>query len=194
MTRLTAIVLAAAAALGVDQKAEQGPPAAQVAVTAELACLHCTFGQGDGCAACLRINDETPVLLEGKTAQQFMADRLDHKVVFIEGALSVNKDKRLVLTSDQGRMLTDADKGKVPEKGQARVVGTPCCGHCDLGLAEQCTLAVRNASNPVLLDGKLATECAEEGKAAQTVTVIGKLSIDKKGIVRLDATKVETKK
>jgi predicted nucleic acid-binding protein len=195
MTRLAVIVLAlAAAGATADDKKPEQAPSAQVAITAELACMHCTFGEGESCAVCLKLDEKTPILLAGKTAKQFEEDSLSKKVVVIEGALSLNKDKRLVLTSDAGRLLTDADKGKVPEKGEARVVGLACCGRCDLALCDECTLAIKNAGGPIVLDGKLAAQHAEEGKEAKMVTTTGKLFIDKRGLLRLDAKKVEFKK
>jgi hypothetical protein len=196
MIRLGVIVLALAAASAAadDKKADKPAPSAQVAVTAELACLHCTFGEGDGCAVCLKLDDKTPVLLAGKIAKQFEEDRLRKKAVTVEGALSLNKDKRLVLTGDAGRLLTDADKGKVPDKGEARVVGLACCGRCDLNLCDECTVAIKNAGGPIVLDGKLAAQHAEEGKEARPVTATGKLFLDKRGLIRLDAKKIEFKK
>src|SRR5437763_16427319 len=93
------------------------PPAAKTTVTAELACLHCTFGEGDGCAVCLKVDDKTPVLLAGKVARQFEEMRLSKKVVVVEGVLSLDKNKHLVLTGDSGRLYTDKDKGKCPDEG-----------------------------------------------------------------------------
>jgi hypothetical protein len=156
--------------------------------------MHCTFGEGDHCAVCLKLDDKTPVLLAGKTAKQFEEDRLSGKVVVIEGTLSLNKDKRLVLTSDAGRFFTDADRNKAPAKGEVRVVGLACCGKCDLGLCDECTLAIKNAGNPIVLDGKLAAQHAEEGKEAKQATVTGKLFLDKRGLIRVEAKKVEVKK
>ena len=167
---------------------------AQVVITAELACLHCDFGEGESCAVCLKLDDKTPVRLAGKAAKQFEELRLDKKVLVAEGTLSVGKDKRLVLTSDKAHLYTDKDKGKVPEKGQALVVGVGCCGKCDLDLCDECTLAVRNDKQPIVLDGKLATQHAEEGKGGRKVTATGKLFVDKRGLLRLDAKAVKLDK
>src|SRR5262245_59427073 len=104
MTQFAVLLLSLAA--GADDAKKPVPPA-RVTLTAELACTHCTFGEGDTCAVCLKIDDKTPVLLAGKTAKQFSDESLTKKVVVIEGVLSVNKDKRLVLTSDEGRFYTD---------------------------------------------------------------------------------------
>jgi len=41
-------MLLALAAAGADKEAKKPAPAARVTITAELACLHCTFGEGDG--------------------------------------------------------------------------------------------------------------------------------------------------
>lgn len=193
MMQLIAVVLLLAAPAE-DKKPEKAPPAARATITAELACMHCTFGEGERCAVCLKLDDKTPVLLAGKTAKQFEDDRLTKKVVVIEGVLSRTKEGSVVLTSDQGRFFTDKDKGKVPEKGEAWVVGDACCGRCDLGLCEECALAVKNAFAPIVLDGKLAAQHAEEGKEAKTVTATGRLFLDKRGVLRLDAKKVELKK
>jgi hypothetical protein len=167
------------------------PPPARVVVTGEVACLHCHFGVGEDCAPCLKMDEDTPLLLAGKVAKEYEAITFDKKVVVIEGTLSVNKDKRLVLTSDKGKLLTAKDKDKAPAGGQACVVGTPTCGKCDLGLCEECTLAVVNAGSPIILDGKLAVGHAEDVKG---ITVVGRLFVDKRGLLRLSATKVDLAK
>jgi hypothetical protein len=193
MNSLTLVLLAALP--GADQKAPAKPaaPPARVTVTAETACLHCTFGEGDGCALCLKLDDKTPVLLEGKAAKPFFASRLDGKVVVAEGALALSKDKRLVLTCENVHAWTDKDKGKAPEKGKVRVAGSACCGSCDLGVCDECTLAVGNGALPVVLDGKLAAGHAE-AKDGQTLTAVGKLFRDKRGLLRLQADAVDLKK
>jgi hypothetical protein len=176
-----------------DKEAKPAPKPARVVITAELACLHCTFGEGDGCAVCLKLNATTPVLLAGKVAKQFHEDRLGKKVVVVEGALSRNKDKRLVLTGDTGRFYTAKDKGKAPAKGEVRVAGLACCGQCDLKVCDECTLAVSNGKLPIILDGKLASDHVEKSDG-KTITASGKLFIDKRGLVRLDAKKVDLSK
>jgi hypothetical protein len=195
MTRLAVCLLALiAVAAEPDAKApKKAPPPAKVAVTAELACLHCTFGEGESCAVCLKLDDKTPLVLEGKVAKQFMEDRLSRKVVVIDGTLTI-KDKRLVLTSDAGHLYTDKDKGKAPEKGQLRVSGLACCGSCDLNVCDSCTLAVQNGKGAVILDGKLAVQHGAHASEEKKVTVIGKPYIDKRGLLRLDAQKVEFEK
>jgi hypothetical protein len=192
MTPLTLVLLAALPAA--DQKAPAKPaaPAARVTVTAETACLHCTFGEGEHCALCVKLDDKTPVLLEGKAAKPFFAARLDGKVVVAEGTLALSKDKRLVLTCDNVHAWTDKDKGKSPDKGKVRVAGTACCGQCDLGVCDACTLAVGNGTLPVVLDGKLAAGHAE-AKDGQTLTAVGKLFRDKRGLLRLQAESVDVK-
>jgi hypothetical protein len=169
-------------------------PSAHVAVTGELACLHCTFGEGDGCAVCLKLDDKTPVLLAGKAAEDFFKQRFSKKVVTARGTLALNNDKRMVLTSSDAHLFSDKDKEKVPEKGEVQVTGIQCCGHCDLDLCEDCTVAVKNAAFPIILDGKLAKQHAAEGKEPKTVTASGCLFIDKRGLVRLDAKKLEVEK
>jgi hypothetical protein len=189
MSSLPALLLCLAVTAA-DKDAKPAPQPARVTVTAELACLHCTFGEGDGCAVCLKLDAKTPVLLAGKIAKQFHEDRLGKKVVVVEGTLSRNKDKRLVLTGDSGRFYTDKDKGKVPAKGEVRVAGKACCGQCDLKVCDECTLAVVNGKLPIILHGKLASGHAEKGDG-KTITASGKLFIDKRGLVRLDARKVD---
>jgi hypothetical protein len=192
MTSLTIVLLAALPAA--DQKAAAKPaaPPARVTVTAATACLHCSFGEGDHCALCLKLDDKTPVLLEGKSAKPFFAGRLDGKVVVAEGTLALSKEKRLVLTCAGVHAWTDKDKGQAPDKGKVRVAGTACCGQCDLGLCDTCTLAVANSALPVVLDGKLAAGHAE-AKDAQALTATGKLFRDKRGLLRLQAESVDVK-
>jgi hypothetical protein len=193
MTTLTFVLLAALP--GADQKAPAKPatPPARVSVTAPTACLHCSFGEGEDCALCLKLDDKTPVLLEGKAARPFFEGRLDGKVVVAEGTLTLSKDRRLVLTCENVHAWTDKDKGKAPEKGKVRVAGTAVCGQCDLGVCDECTLAVGNGALPVVLDGKLAAGHAE-AKEAQTLTAVGKLFRDKRGLLRLQAESVDLKK
>jgi hypothetical protein len=194
MTQLAVLLLTLAAPTADDAKKPVVPPAARVTITAELACLHCTYGQGDGCAVCLNLGEKTPVLLAGKAAKQFEDERLSNKVVVAEGTLSLNKDKRLVLTSDNAHVYTDKDKGKAPDKGLVRVAGNACCAKCNLELCDECTVAIKNAALPIVLDGKLAAQHAMEGKEPQPSTAVGKLFLDKKGLLRLDATKFEMNK
>jgi hypothetical protein len=190
MSSIAALVVALALPAA-EPQAKEAP--ARVTLTAELACLHCTFGEGDGCAVCLKLDDRTPILLAGKVAKQFEKDNLSKKVVVIEGVLSV-KDRKLLLTADAGRFGTDADKDRAPAKGQARVVGQPCCGMCDLMLCDACILAIRNAAFPLVLDGKLAFQHAEQGKEAKSVTTSGTLFLDKTGLLRLRAASVTLEK
>jgi hypothetical protein len=110
------------------------------------------------------------------------------------GTLSLNKDKRPVLTNGEARLVDEKDKGKIPEKGQVQVKGTQCCGHCDLDLCTECTVAVKNAAFPIILDGKLALQHSSEGMEAKTFVATGRLFIDKRGLVRLDAVKLDTEK
>jgi hypothetical protein len=193
MTHLTWLLLALPLVAGADpQETKKPAPAAEVVITAELACLHCNFGQGDGCAACLKLDDKTPVVLAGKAAQQFHDQRFSKKTVVAVGTLTLNKDKRLLLTSADTHLFDEKEKGKVPEKAQVQVKGVQCCGHCDLDLCEDCTVAIKNTTFPVVLDGKLAKQHAAEGKQVKIIVATGKLFIDKRGLVRLDAVKLET--
>jgi hypothetical protein len=189
MTKLAVLVLALAVPAA-DKDAKKPAPA-RVTITAELACLHCTYGLGDNCAVCLNLGEKTPVLLAGKTVKQFEQDSLTKKVVVAEGTLALTKDKYLVLTSDEGRFWTDKDKGKAPDKGMVLVAGNACCGKCNLELCDECTVAIKNADFPIVLDGKLAAQHAMEGKDPQPSTAVGKVFLDKKGLLRLEATKFE---
>lgn len=189
MTRLVPLLLILAAPAAADEAKKPTPStAARVTVTAELACLHCTFGEGDGCAVCLKLDAKTPLLLAGKAAKQFEAMRLSKKAVVARGTLALDKNKRLVLTSDEARLATDKDSAAAPPRGQVRVEGTPVCGSCDLKLCDECTLAVANGAAPIILDGKLARDHAEGAKG---ITVVGRVFVDRRGLLRLDATKVD---
>lgn len=192
MQAITMLLLLSAFADAKDEK--KVTPAAQVTVTASLVCMHCDFGEGEGCAAALKIDDKTPILLEGKASKEFYKMRFDGKVLVASGVLSINKDKRLVLTSDSAHLLGDADKGKAPAQGQIRVIGAPVCGRCELALCDECTLAILNATTPIVLDGELASQHAEEGKASKQASVVGKPYIDKRGLLRLNAKDVKLEK
>lgn len=188
-----AVMLLALTAPAADPKEPVKTPPAKVVVTAELACMHCTFGEGDGCAACLKIDDKTPVLLSGKIGKEFIDERLAKKVVVVEGALGL-KDKRMDLKADSIRYVGDKEKDKgIPEKGLARIVGAPACAKCDLNIGKECLLAIINPGTPIVLDGKLASKCAEDFEA-KTLTFTGRLFIDKNGLVRLDASKIDGEK
>ncbi len=176
---------------GIGAQDKTKPAPAKVVITAELVCAHCDFGIGDDCAPALQIDKKTPVLLAGKVAKQFEGCRFDKKVVVIEGTIGLNKAKQLVLTADKGTFWTAEDK-KSPAKGTAHVAGTPVCGSCDLGLCDECTLAVANGTSPIILDGKLATQ--HKAADRKSVTVQGQFYVDKRGLIRLDASKVDLQK
>src|SRR4051812_21033293 len=128
MTPFAVLLLAVAVpAADAEPKQAKQPAPARVTITAELACLHCTFGEGDDCAVCLKVDAKTPILLSGKAAKQFEDLRMEKKVLVAEGTLTVNKEKRLVLTSDKAHLHTAKDKGKAPAVGEARLEGVSCC-------------------------------------------------------------------
>jgi hypothetical protein len=137
------------------------PPAAKVVVTADLVCLHCDLGIGDGCVPGLMVG-KTPVQLAGKVVTQFEKDTFDKKVVVVDGVLTLDNKKQFVLASDKGTFHTPDNKS-APAKGSVRVTGMPVCGSCDLMLCDECTLAVANGSNPIILDGKLAQQHRADG-------------------------------
>jgi hypothetical protein len=158
--------------------AKKTPAPAKLTITAETACTHCTFGFGDSCGLCLKLDDVTPVILEGKAAEEFFESRLNGTLIVVEGTLTVNKDKRLVLKANKARAYSDKDKGKAPAKGEARIEGV-------VVLAKDAP-AIRNGEHPIALAGKHA-----EGKQE---TVQGILAIDKSGSLRLEPKKTEPNK
>jgi hypothetical protein len=159
---------------GFDDK--KAPTPAKVTITAETACGHCTFGFGDSCALCLKLDDVTPIILEGKASEEFFDSRLSGTLLIVEGTLSVNKDKRLVLKADKARAFADKDKGKAPNKGEACIEGDV--------VSVKGAPAIRNGDYPIALAGKHT-----EGKPA---TLTGVLAIDKEGKLRLE-TKTKAK-
>ena len=163
-------------ALTAQADAKKTPAPAKVTITAETACGHCTFGFGDSCALCLKLDDVTPILLEGKATEEFFESRLSGTLLIVEGTLSVNKDKRLVLKAEKARTFADKDKGKAPNKGEACIEGDV--------VSVKGAPAIRNGDYPIALAGKHT-----EGKPA---TVTGVLAIDKDGKVRLE-TKTKAK-
>jgi hypothetical protein len=165
-------------ALTAQADAKKTPAPAKVTITAETACGHCTFGFGDSCALCLKLDDVTPILLEGKPTEQFFESRLNSALIVVEGTLSVNKDKRLVLKADKARAYTEKDKGKAPNKGDARIEGEV--------IVVNGKTAVRNGDHPIVLADKQA-----EGKEAN---VTGVLAMDKDGKLRLEAKKEDSNK
>jgi len=189
MTSFLALLLAVSSPAG--DKQPKPPAPAQVTVTGELVCLHCHIGEGDSCAPALRLDGKVPLILAGKAAKKFEELTFDEKKLVATGALSLNKNKRMVLTSDDAQVLTGKEKVKVPPLGRARLVGTPICGKCQLMVCEECTLAVANGKAAIILDGKYAQDHAEDYR---TITATGRLFIDRRGLLRLDATKVDLTK
>jgi hypothetical protein len=157
-------------ALTAQADAKKTPAPAKVTITAETACGHCTFGFGDSCALCLKLDDATPILLEGKPTEQFFDSRLSSTLIIVEGTLSVNKDKRLVLKADKARAYADKDKGKAPNKGDVRIEGE--------------VIAVNG--KPAIRNGEYSIALADKTAEGKPVTVTGMLSIDKDGKLRLD--------
>jgi hypothetical protein len=162
-------------ALTAQAGAKKAQDTAKITITAETACGHCTFGFGDSCALCLKLDDVTPILLEGKPTEEFFDSRLNSTLIVVEGILSVNKDKRLVLKADKARAYTEKEKGKAPNKGEAHVEGEV--------IAFNAKSAIRNGDHPIVLAVK-----ETEGKSA---TMTGILAIDKDGKLRLDAKKAK---
>lgn len=179
------------ALLSTNQQAKTAAPPARATMTAPLACLHCTFGEGDSCALCLKLDEKTPVLLTGKAAKPFESERLGGQLVIASGSLALNKDKRFELFSEEVLPATPKALESAPAKGYVRVTGHACCAKCDLGKFEQCTMAVKNAAAPLVLAGKLADQHAGESAEPRPVVVTGRLSVDKAGVIRLEAVKVE---
>lgn len=168
------------------------PKTAKVVVTAEVACMHCEFGEGESCATALKLDAKTPLLLEGQAAKDLFKIRFKKATAVVEGTLKL-KDKQMVLVADKSRVLEpDKDKGdkekdQAKAKGNVYVVGDAICGRCDLAVCQECTLAVRNGTTSIILQGPLAGDHAE-GKGVIGVT--GKLQIEN-GLIRLHASKVE---
>jgi hypothetical protein len=156
------------------------PAAAKVTITAELVCQHCTFGieDRDGCGACLKLDEKTPVLLNGKIADDLLKARFDKKIYVAEGTLSIDKQKRMVLTLSGARERTDADKGKVPEPGQARVIGTV--------QTTNDTVIIQNGDTPVTVE----TKAAAPKEGSPPVAAVGKLSV-KDGKLRVESTTLQ---
>ncbi len=154
------------------------PAAAKVTITAEVVCQHCEFGIEDrkGCGACLKLDDKTPVLLNGKAADDLLKIRFDKKVYVAEGTLGLDKERRLVLTLTGAHERTDADKGKAPEAGQAAVTGTV--------VTKDGKLAIDNGDAPVVVEAKTAP------KDGAPVTAVGKLSV-KDGKATVDAPSLQ---
>jgi len=161
---------------GFDDK--KAPAPAKLTITAETACGHCTFGFGDSCALCLKLDDVTPIILEGKSTEKFFESRLSGTVLIVEGTLTVNKDKRLVLKAEKARVFADKDKGKAPNKGEARIEGEV--------ISVKGSPAIRNGNYPIALAGKHT-----EGKPA---SLTGELAIDKDGKLRLGQKKPDSDK
>jgi hypothetical protein len=156
------------------------PAPAKVTITAELVCQHCTFGieDRDGCGACLKLDEKTPVLLNGKVADGLLKARFDKKIYVAEGTLALDKEKRLVLTVTSARERTDADKGKAPEAGQAFITGKL--------QAKDGKLSIENGDAPLAVESKTPPP----GSDANPVTATGKLTV-KDGKPSLEAASVQ---
>jgi hypothetical protein len=183
---LLVILLGGALTLAEDKKEPAAKPA-KVVVTAEAACLHCHFGTGDACAVCLKLDDKTPLVVEGKAAEELFKVRMKKPTYVVEGVLKL-KDKQMILVAEKCMPFEEKSKEKVPGKGLAYLEGPAICGMCDLSLCDECTLAFRNEKTPIILDGELARDHAG-GKG--TIGVTGKLQVDKNGRLRVVASKVD---
>ena len=91
MQLITVLLLA----IVTQSDAKKTPAPAKVTITAETACGHCTFGLGDSCALCLKLDDVTPILLEGKASEQFFDSRLNSTLIVVEG--TAQRSTRVVL-------------------------------------------------------------------------------------------------
>jgi hypothetical protein len=122
MTPLATLLLSLAA-LGADKDAKdvkeeiKKAQPAKVTVTAELACLHCTFGVGDSCCAAMKLDDKTPIRLTGKQAEELEKDRFGKKVYVINGTWRC-KDKVMTLAVDSARVFGDADRTLPPPRAR----------------------------------------------------------------------------
>jgi len=161
---------------------------AKVTVTGEVACLHCHFGQGNGCAPALRLDDKTPLPVLGKAAEVLAPVTFKKRVAAVEGALEL-REKQMVLSAGAAKLLDE--KEPRPARAVAVVEGKPICGRCDLAVCEECTLAVKNGKSPIILDGSKALDHAED---LSWIGVTGHLKVDARGLLRIDAAKVEKKK
>jgi hypothetical protein len=158
------------------------PVPAKVTMTAEVVCGHCSFGieSEGGCFAALKLDDKTPVILKGKASEPLARATFDKKIFVVEGTLSLNKDKRMVLTLTSARERTDADKEKAPAAGTVRINGTV--------ESKDGSLTIQNGEVPLALgDGKFA-----KPEANTLVEAAGKVVV-KDGKVTLDVTSVEKK-
>lgn len=109
--------------------------------------------------------------------------------LWAEGMLATKGKKRLVLLADSVTPLGEKNKASFPPVGKATVEGKAVCGKKDLKLADAPTLSVLNGALPVVLSGmKARADAAGKG----VIRATGKLSVDKKYLLRLDAEKLET--
>jgi hypothetical protein len=97
---MTVLPLLLALSIAAEPEAPKAPAPAKAAITAPLACLHCSYGIGEDCAACLKLDDKTPILISGKAAAALLPHRFSKQVITLEGTLSVTKDKQIQLTTD----------------------------------------------------------------------------------------------
>jgi len=154
------------------------PMPAKVTISAELVCAHCSFGieSEGGCCPCLKLDDKTPVIIKGKGSDDLLKSRFAKKTFVVDGTLSMNKEKLLVLDMTAVRERTDADKGKAPDAGQVKITGTA-------GIKDG-KLILQNADVPVTVESKTAP--TEE----KPITVTGKVTV-KDGKVSLEASSLE---
>jgi hypothetical protein len=178
---LTALALAAPATAVEPEKA---PKSAKAVVTAEVAPAKTPKGQTEAARLVLRINDKTEVLLDLSKVKDTPAVRQPGGVVTVTGVLTLD-GKQAVLTAESVKVFDGKDKA--PAKGVTYLEGDAICGKCDLAKCDVCTLAVKNAAAPVILDGDLAQDHAD-GKGP--IGVWGRLFVDDRGLLRIEATKV----
>jgi hypothetical protein len=194
---LPLVVLLAGVATA-EEKKEKAPAPARVAVRATVAqFVVAQFGEDFDIQAAVNVDGLGRLSIDlGRTSQaakeareQVDQARKTGAGIVAEGKLRLEGD-RLVLTADKFR-AADAEKDRALPLGGVIVEGQAICGMCDLMKCSECTLAVTNGAAPVILDGKLAKRHAE---GLGVIVATGKLRLQKDGLIRLDADKVEEKK
>jgi hypothetical protein len=189
-----------------DEKKEKPPAPARISVRGEVVQFQIVqVAQGEGAQVRMVNTAEATLKVEGlgtlrvntlktglsvKEATEKVLEGVKGKDGLVaEGTLRLD-GKQLVLDADKVR-AGDAQKDRALPLGGVVVEGQAVCGKCDLMKCDDCTLAVQNGAAPVVLDGKLAMRHAE---GLGVIVATGKLRLQKDGLIRLDADKVEEKK
>lgn len=119
-----------------------------------------------------------PVILAMAVLAAGCADKsADDAAARMQEGADMAKDAAAEATDMAGDAMdetADAAMAMVDENGMVTVAGTVGCGHCNYGMGESCSAAMKSADGTVyLLEGVDETPVFEERKSGKAIQVVG---------------------